>query len=60
LVFSPFSFAAVALLAGVLSAPAAQAQRFQPGYLVLGRGDTLRGLLEAPTRSTATQGVTFR
>ena len=39
----------------------AQAQKqFQPGYLVLQRGDTLRGLLEAPTRSTVARGVKFR
>lgn len=58
---SPFStFVPLCLLASLLGAPAAQAQRFQPGYLVLGRGDTLRGLLEPPTRSTATQGVNFR
>ncbi|MDO7884097.1 hypothetical protein [Hymenobacter cheonanensis] len=54
-------FVPAGLLAGLLAAPAAQAQqRFQPGYLVLERGDTVRGLLEAPTRSMATQGVYFR
>lgn len=49
------------MLAGLLAtAPARAQQRFQPGYLVLERGDTVRGLLEAPTRSMATQGVYFR
>lgn len=49
------------MLAGLLATSAAQAQqRFQPGYLVLERGDTVRGLVEAPTRSMATRGVYFR
>ena len=39
----------------------AQAQkRFQPGYLVLQRGDTVRGLLEAPTQNTVARGVILR
>jgi hypothetical protein len=48
-------------MAGLFATSAAQAQqRFQPGYLVVERGDTVRGLLEAPTRSMVTQGVYFR
>lgn len=53
------------LLFLILIAPAwvstARAQkRFQPGYLVLQRGDTVRGLLEAPTQNTVARGVVFR
>lgn len=48
-------------LVGILSFSAAQAQkRFQPGYIVLQRGDTVRGIVEAPTRSTVARGVLFR
>ena len=35
-------------------------KRYQPGYLVLQRGDTLRGILEAPTRNTVARGVVLR
>jgi hypothetical protein len=35
-------------------------KRFQPGYLVLQRGDTLRGSFELPTRNTVMTGVTFK
>ena len=48
-------------LAGLLIVPLVQAQkRFQPGYLVLQRGDTLHGSFEAPTRNTVMLGVTFK
>jgi len=50
----------LAFLLLTLSNTSALAQRWQPGYLVLQRGDTLRGLLEAPTRSTVAFGVRFR
>ena len=49
------------LLVGVAPFSAVKAQkRFQPGYLVLQRGDTVRGQLVAPTRSTMARGVLFR
>jgi hypothetical protein len=35
-------------------------KRFQPGYVVLQSGDTLRGLVEAPTQNTVARGVKFR
>jgi hypothetical protein len=39
----------------------AQAQkRMQSGYIVFAHGDTLRGELEVPTRSTVARGVMFR
>ncbi|AMR29194.1 hypothetical protein A0257_20245 [Hymenobacter psoromatis] len=52
---------ALLLSAGLLVAPAAQAQKqYQPGYLVLQRGDTLRGLLETPTIGTVARGVKLK
>ena len=53
------------LLLLIIIAPAwfstARAQkRFQPGYLVLQRGDTVRGLVEVPTQNTVARGVALR
>lgn len=42
----PASLLAAALLLAVLSGRSVQAQQFEPGYLVLTSGDTLRGQLE--------------
>ena len=54
-------FLAAALFAGLLTCPTVRAQNpFQPGYMVLTRGDTLRGMVQAPTRSTVARGVKFR
>lgn len=53
--------ALVFLMIGLVQFSTVRAQkRFQPGYLVLQRGDTLRGLLEAPTRNTVARGVLLR
>lgn len=49
------------LMIGLARFSAVQAQkRFRPGYLVLQRGDTVRGVLEAPTRNTVARGVILR
>lgn len=49
------------VLAGLFRAPLVQAQqRFQPGYLILQLGDTVRGYVEAPTRNTVMLGVAFK
>lgn len=45
----------------LIQSPIARAQkRMQPGYIVFAHGDTLRGELEVPTRSTVARGVMFR
>lgn len=52
---------ATGLFVALFFSQKAQAQgRFQPGYVVLTRGDTLRGLVQAPTRSTVARGVALR
>ena len=54
-------FFAALMLHGCLFYSSAQAQgRFQPGYVVLLRGDTLRGFVETPTRNTVMRGVEFK
>ena len=54
-------FLAAAVFAGLLTCPAARAQNpFRSGYVVLTRGDTLRGLVQTPTRSTVARGVDFK
>ena len=56
-----FCLAPAVVLLWFLSSSVAWAQgRFQPGYVVLLRGDTLRGLVEVPTHSTVMRGVDFR
>ena len=53
--------ALVFLIIGLVPFSAVRAQkRFQPGYLVLQRGDTVRGIFEAPTRNTVARGVVLR
>ena len=52
---------AAVVLAGLLTCRTARAQdKFRPGYVVLTRGDTLRGLVRVPTRNTVARGVVFR
>lgn len=53
-------FTALVLCGFLFSSPAQAQGRLQPGYVVLLRGDTLRGLLEAPTRNTVMRGVDFK
>lgn len=51
---------AIVLLWFFSYSPARGQGRFKPGYLVLMGGDTLRGLVEAPTRNTVMWGVNFK
>ena len=51
---------AIVLLWFLFYSPARGQGSFQPGYLVLLRGDTLRGLVATPTRNTVMRGVEFK